>query len=366
MDTHTTTPQPIWKTLLWMGHWALRYLLAGVMLVYGWSKVVLGQFGTLDYSNALTQYGEMSPMGLFWRFFGYSEFVQITSGLVEVLAAALLLFHGTAWLGGLLMTAACGAVFAFNMAYDIPVKQNSLAYTVMGLLIVLPYVPVLLRMLRGRGAPPLPTPRPIPWPKVRRVTRWVGGALAVLMIVGSALPFVSGAFYGARPTPVDSELPGVYRVVADSREPAAQLAEDTRWQMVSFGELVRAPGATAAATADGGTPDVDAYGEDARTVGMELRLANGDYRSGIATIDGDVLHVELKRPRAGDFGTLEQREDAFDLDWTADGPDRIALTGETTDGTPVDVTLEIDPELQYLHHNEMHWWPDFSNGAINR
>lgn len=59
-------------SLLWAGHWLLRLWLAGYLLIYGWSKVFHMQMGYADFADALVQYGEMSPMGLLWRFMAFS------------------------------------------------------------------------------------------------------------------------------------------------------------------------------------------------------------------------------------------------------------------------------------------------------
>ena len=44
-----TRRQNILVTLAWMLHWVLRMGLAAMLLVYGWSKVVLLQMGLPDH-----------------------------------------------------------------------------------------------------------------------------------------------------------------------------------------------------------------------------------------------------------------------------------------------------------------------------
>ena len=46
----------------------VRYYVAFQMLIYGVSKLVGGQFGTLRYAQIVRTYGDSSPMGLLWTF----------------------------------------------------------------------------------------------------------------------------------------------------------------------------------------------------------------------------------------------------------------------------------------------------------
>ncbi|RAG62074.1 DoxX family protein, partial [Burkholderia multivorans] len=123
-------------SLLWAGHWLLRLWLAGYLLIYGWSKVFHMQMGYADFADALVQYGEMSPMGLLWRFMAFSPTVQLLAGLAEVAAAVLLLFRRTAWLGALLAAIDMSVVFLLNLTFDVPVKQLSGLMALVGLILL--------------------------------------------------------------------------------------------------------------------------------------------------------------------------------------------------------------------------------------
>ncbi|WP_226829596.1 hypothetical protein [Brevibacterium aurantiacum] len=140
--------------ILWIGHWLLRIWLAGYLLIYGWSKVFLIQMGQADYADALVQYGEMSPMGLLWRFMAFSPGVQALAGLAEVAAAAFLLFRRTAWLGALLAAVDMTVVFVLNLTFDVPVKQLSGIMALAGIILLIPNVPRLCRFLVGKTTGP--------------------------------------------------------------------------------------------------------------------------------------------------------------------------------------------------------------------
>lgn len=320
-----------WVTALWMGHGLLRFGLFGYLLVYGWSKLILMQMGMADYGGALITMGEKSPMGLLWDFIAYAPVVQFLSGLVEVLAAVLLIWRRTAWLGGLLGAAALGVVFLLNMAYGVPVKQLSLALTVMGLLVALPELRRLGAFLAGRPVGPVTPPRPVPWPRVHAVTRWGVGTLGVLIAAGPVA--VAPAMW---PSEFDSPLPGVYRVVEDAAEPAEQLAGDERWQEIAFGQH-----------------------DNGATGRLAIRVANGDLVEGTYAHDGDGgLELRLYGVMRGHRGLVRDVQETVELSWRVEDDGRLHLEGEGHD-----LVAESDPELRYLYDSEFSWAPQTS---VNR
>ena len=297
-----------------MAHWVLRMALIGMLIVYGWTKVFLVQMGVADYADALVTVGEMSPMGLLWRFMSYSAPVQIAAGVAEVLACLLLVWRRTAWLGALLGALDMAVVFALNLFFDVPVKQLALALFVGFLLLLIPDVPRLARVLAGRSAPPAPLPRAIPWPRVHRVTRFLGP------IVGLALVLCSGAaIYQSLgiPQKVPTPVSGVYRVTQDARIPAPQLAEDPRWSQVAFGSLTR----------------------DSRSP-MSLRQADGALRYGwyrLTPTDATrgTIEADLGAPMAGAANPSTSGETVtLTYERTGDGRLRISAAGEQLVLTP--------------------------------
>ncbi|QVQ50883.1 hypothetical protein J4H86_18740 [Spiractinospora alimapuensis] len=280
----TPPTRPWWTTALWLVHALLRGYLFVHLMVYGWSKLLFIQMGFLDYAEALYTIGEKSPMGLLWTFTAYSPAFQFLSGLVEVIAGVLLIWRRTVWLGGLLGAGAMGFVFLLNLFYDVPVKLLALLLAVVALLVLAPEMRRLTRFVLGRDPGEPVIPRPIPWPAVHRVTRWVFGTIGVAIVVGP-IAFVTTYV----PQESDPGLAGVYRVVEDTREPADQLADDTRWQEVAFGQYESMNGGTWQFT---------------------LRYANGDLHEGFyETADDDTVEVSLypimdgdRPPQPGDPG----------------------------------------------------------------
>jgi hypothetical protein len=79
-----------------------RYALAFALLSYAFSKVIPTQFIHLQNSQLAESYGRSSPMGLLWKFMGYSTAYTFFGGCAELLPAVFLLFRRTALLGSLL------------------------------------------------------------------------------------------------------------------------------------------------------------------------------------------------------------------------------------------------------------------------
>lgn len=78
-----------------------------------------------NLAQLYTPLGDLSPMRLAWLFIGYSTPYEFFSGLMESLAALLLIIRRTQLLGALLAAITLFNVVMFNYCYDIPVKLFS-------------------------------------------------------------------------------------------------------------------------------------------------------------------------------------------------------------------------------------------------
>ena len=121
--------------------WALvyaRYFVGLTLISYGVAKFLVGQFPGPSLYSVDVLYGEMSPMGLAWRFFGYSDTYKIFMGVSEILAGFLLLFRRTVVLGALVSIAVCTNIVLVNFSFDVPVKLFSSHLLVFSILVLLP------------------------------------------------------------------------------------------------------------------------------------------------------------------------------------------------------------------------------------
>jgi len=114
----------------------IRYYLAFTMLTYGLAKVFPNQFWEPGLTDMLRPFGEISPMGLLWKFMGYSVPYIIFTGVMEVMAGVLLFFRKTTRLGAILAFGIMLNVFVLNMSYDVPVKLFSFHLVLLSIIIL--------------------------------------------------------------------------------------------------------------------------------------------------------------------------------------------------------------------------------------
>lgn len=310
--------------VLWMGHWLLRIWLAGYLLIYGWSKVFLMQMGSADYADALVQYGEMSPMGLLWRFMAFSPSVQVLAGLAEVAAAAFLLFRRTAWLGALLAALDMTVVFLLNLNFDVPVKQFSGIMALAGLILLVPNLPRLCRFLVGKPTGPT-VARQVSTNRIfLAITRWTGPLLAIAMLGGSGAVVGNMADWARFDQP--SEIAGVYTVSGGSTPNFS----DSQLTQAAFGQL----------TKDG-------------SAAVGLRYEDGSLQRGSYSVAGDRnVTVKLYSRQKGSQGLDRDYVDELTLKYSIEESGDVRLTGKG-----LDAALAPDPERRYLFDRDFSWEP---------
>lgn len=179
-----------WITKLFS--WSLiyaRYHVGLILISYGVAKFMAGQFPGPSIYTLEQTFGESSPMGLAWRFFGYSDTYKIFMGLSEVSAGILLLFRRTAVLGALLAIAVTTNIVLVNFSFDVPVKIMSSHLLIFSILILSPSIKVLLDFFILQKPAKLQTPG-IYWKTKTQHRLWLGGKLLfavlipLMMIVG--------------------------------------------------------------------------------------------------------------------------------------------------------------------------------------
>ena len=117
---------------------SIRYVLAHIMLSYGWSKVFHLQMPAPGFGRLMEPYGESSPMGLLWTFMGFSTVYSMFAGSAEVLGGMLVLFRRTTTLGALVIFAVMLNVALMNFCFDVPAKLDSTHLVLMALFLMWP------------------------------------------------------------------------------------------------------------------------------------------------------------------------------------------------------------------------------------
>ena len=285
----------------------------GLLMPYAVFKLGLMQMGKPDFPELLITLGEKSPMGLLWTFMGFSPVVQFLAGLAEFVAAILLLWRRTAWLGGLIGFIDLAVVWLLNMTFDVPVTIPAAFQALLYLLVLAPWLPRLSRFLAGRATEAVEPPRVIAGDKVHRVTRFFPAVAAVVALGAGGFVMVNGI-----PRALDregTELSGVYSVAGGNIEPAPALADDRRWTEIAFGSF---DGFEAGNfyRVEGETPDGDFHGR------VALRRASGDLHEGFYTLNGDRVTIQLTAPMTDDGVDAAPRgpiEETREFTWRADG-----------------------------------------------
>ncbi len=212
----------------------VRYCLACVMISYGMSKVFRLQFPPVATLRLLQTYGESSPMGLLWTFFGYSGPYTRFAGLLELIPGILLFFRRTTSLGALLLMAALGNVVLANFCYDVPVKIYSANLLLMAVFLIAPMVRGLINLLI-LNRPTIPPNDPsLP------AFRWMKplGTVAKVVIIGAAL-FIntkkSIRLLNERELMQKSRIYGAYEVEETIANGQSTAPAAMRWRNVSIG-----------------------------------------------------------------------------------------------------------------------------------
>ena len=301
------------KQIGWALHWVVRMLAFFLLMPYALAKLGLMQMGKPDFPDLLITLGEKSPMGLLWTFMGFSPVVQFLAGLAEFVAAVLVLWRRTAWLGGLIGFVDLAVVWLLNMTFDIPVKIPSAVQALLYLLVLLPWLPRVFRFLAGRATEAVEPPRVITSEKIHRVTRF----FPVLAVVAS-LGVGGYAMATGIPRALDregTELSGVYSVAGGDIPPADDISQDDRWSEVAFGSY---DGAQAGSfyRVEGETPEGEFHGLFA------LRRASGALQLGFYTLSGDQVTIQLTAAMTDDRVNAAPRdpvEATLQFTWHTDG-----------------------------------------------
>jgi hypothetical protein len=173
----------------------LRYYLAGVMLSYGFSKILRSQYSDLAIARYSEELGGMSPMRLLWTFMDYSKPYTIFGGLAEAIGGVLLLWRRTATLGALIVAAVMTNVLMLNLCYDVPVKLFSAQCLIIAIALAAPRLRAVVAAAMGYATAEVP-PRP------RMSSRWElarwAARLTMVALLGWGLFAELGGGSGAR------------------------------------------------------------------------------------------------------------------------------------------------------------------------
>lgn len=311
---------------------AIRILLAGQLLSFGFVKAIPVQMPQPSLTTLLTPYGDFTPMAVLWSQVGVSRPYEMLLGAAEITAAILLLIPRTAVLGALLALVDTLQIVVLNMTFDVPEKISSIHLLLMSALLLAPEARRLTRvLLLNRAARPSSAPYPFHTRRSRRTAALTQVALGVWMAVAA----VQGgwhAWLSGGPDRPEPALYGIWSVSEYTRDgqPVPPLTtDDTRWKTV----VVDYPKSLTFQRMDGTLVTVPV---DVDATSRRIRLTGGTPRTGPTQSEVD------RNP----LGTLHFQQPA---------PDRAVLTGEL-DGHQVTLTLDrIDPDSFPQRSAQFRW-----------
>lgn len=187
----------------------MRYFVGLTLISYGVIKFLHGQFPGPSYLALESSYGDFSPMGLAWRFFGYSDLYKAFMGVSEILAGALLLFRRTQLLGALIAIAVTTNIFIVNLSFDVPVKLFSGHLLFFSILTALPYLRALIDFFLLHKASMVSTIKYPLYNKRRKVGYWVSKVYFVGIVpLGMLIGHIQSQEFRTYP----NEWEGVYEI----------------------------------------------------------------------------------------------------------------------------------------------------------
>jgi uncharacterized membrane protein YphA (DoxX/SURF4 family) len=206
-----------------------RYYLGMILVSYGVSKFGEGQFPSPQLHSLEQLYGDFSPMGLAWRFFGYSDTYKIFMGLAEIIPGVLLLFRRTTPLGALLAVAVTTNIVLVNFSFDVPVKIFSSHLLFLSFVILTPFAVSIFRFLILNQSAQL---RIAPFPKKNKTVKisrlLVKGYLVLFVVLTLGLKlFVSQKFIA-----FENQWEGVYTMDSSPTHVLDSANSNDNWSKV--------------------------------------------------------------------------------------------------------------------------------------
>jgi uncharacterized membrane protein YphA (DoxX/SURF4 family) len=116
----------------------IRFYLAMQLFSYGFNKIFKWQFYLPEPNTLYTTVGNTPRDLLYWSSMGTSRFYVVFSGMMELIAAALLLFRRTYIAGALTALMVMLNVLMINFGFDISVKLYSLFLVLLCLILLIP------------------------------------------------------------------------------------------------------------------------------------------------------------------------------------------------------------------------------------
>ncbi|GAB3720847.1 hypothetical protein [Spirosoma lituiforme] len=227
----------------WLYYWlrvVVRYR-AGIGIIgFGFTKLLPTQLPYPSLGLLNTNFGDLTAQKIYWLSIGIVPWYEVFTGVVEVLAGALLFFRATTFWGAVLLFGALADIVYVNLAYDGGVHGYSSYFVVLSGFLLVYYIRDLYSLLirEQRTIPVHYYPSFTGWQQGARIglkTATIGIFLVLLFWIQYVNfrydPYKQPAQKGVR------ELRGNYAVTAfklNNREIPYSPVDSVRWQEATF------------------------------------------------------------------------------------------------------------------------------------
>jgi len=182
----------------------IRFYIGLMLIDYGFMKIFRQQFLSPSLYRLTEPYGDSSPMGLAWTFFGFSKGYNLFIGIVEV-SSVLLLFRKTVTLGAILTLGTTINIMAVNYFFDVPVKIISTTLVLMTIFLIAPDAGRLFRFFIKHEAVKL---EPIAGPVIEK--RWLRITMASFKYILIGYTLLYGGYEYFESMKKRNSLPSLY------------------------------------------------------------------------------------------------------------------------------------------------------------
>jgi hypothetical protein len=159
---------------------------AGIGIIgFGFTKLTPTQLPYPSWGILNTNFGDLTLQKIYWLSIGIVPWYEVFTGVVEVLAGALLFFRATTFWGAVLLFGALADIVYVNFAYDGGVHVYSSYFVLFSAFLLVDYIPKLYNLLILEK-PTLPfTPYPVfteAWQRIARISLKTGTIVLFLPV----------------------------------------------------------------------------------------------------------------------------------------------------------------------------------------
>ncbi|HEY1045557.1 MAG TPA: hypothetical protein VGF79_03905 [Bacteroidia bacterium] len=164
------------------------YYLVFILLKYGIDKMFFNQFYPVNPALLYSEFGNLSKDIVFWSLAGSSKFYQFFSGVIEVLAAFLILLNRTRKLGLILALIIFSNICFINFSFDVSVKFFSLLILTLNLYATRNFIiDIFFYLSNIKGSIQIPEANNV----FGSIKKWLKPLVIVLILIETTFPYLN-------------------------------------------------------------------------------------------------------------------------------------------------------------------------------